>query len=44
MFVTLVYGILDTRTGELDYCNAGHHPPYVFSARGGLELRRGAVG
>jgi sigma-B regulation protein RsbU (phosphoserine phosphatase) len=37
MFVTLVYGILDTRTGQVDYCNAGHHRPYVFSAHGGLR-------
>jgi sigma-B regulation protein RsbU (phosphoserine phosphatase) len=28
MFVTLVYGILDTRTGRLQYSNAGHTPPY----------------
>ena len=31
MFVTLFYGILDTRTGVVDYCNAGHHPPYTLS-------------
>jgi len=37
MFVTLVYGILDTRGGQVDYCNAGHHFPYVFSAHGGLR-------
>ncbi|HXH49850.1 MAG TPA: SpoIIE family protein phosphatase [Terriglobia bacterium] len=32
MFVTVFYGILNTRTGELEYCIAGHNPPYVFSA------------
>jgi sigma-B regulation protein RsbU (phosphoserine phosphatase) len=37
MFVTLVYGILDTRNGQVDYCNAGHNHPYVFPARGGLR-------
>jgi phosphoserine phosphatase RsbU/P len=37
MFVTLVYGILDTRTGQVDYCNAGHHHPLVFSAQSGLR-------
>jgi sigma-B regulation protein RsbU (phosphoserine phosphatase) len=37
MFVTLVYGILDTRTGQVDYCNAGHNHPYVFPAGGGLR-------
>ena len=34
MFVTIVYGILDTKTGEVDYCNAGHHQPFVFSQIG----------
>ncbi len=27
MFVTLFVGILNLRTGELQYCNAGHNPP-----------------
>jgi sigma-B regulation protein RsbU (phosphoserine phosphatase) len=38
MFVTLFYGILDTRTGLLDYCSAGHHHPYVFSGAGGARV------
>ena len=42
MFLTLIYGILDTRNGQLDYCNAGHNPPYVFSPNG--ELRKLADG
>ena len=28
MFVTLFLGILNIVTGELEYCNAGHNPPY----------------
>ena len=31
MFVTVFYGILNTRTGELEYGIGGHNPPYVFS-------------
>jgi len=29
LFVTVLAGILDTRTGLLEYCNAGHEPPYL---------------
>ncbi|MHB1457451.1 MAG: MASE3 domain-containing protein [Armatimonadota bacterium] len=27
IFITMFFGILDTRTGELEYVNAGHNPP-----------------
>ncbi len=37
MFVTLFLGILNFRTGELQYCNGGHNPPYVIRASGDLE-------
>jgi sigma-B regulation protein RsbU (phosphoserine phosphatase) len=40
MFVTLVYAILDTRNGQVDYCNAGHSHSWVFPAHG--ELRKTA--
>jgi serine phosphatase RsbU (regulator of sigma subunit) len=34
MFVTLLYGILDCRTGAFDYARAGHLPPIVLAAEG----------
>jgi sigma-B regulation protein RsbU (phosphoserine phosphatase) len=37
MFVTIFYGILNTRTGELHYCNGGHNPPYLLRADGQIE-------
>ncbi len=37
MFVTVFYGILDTISGELQYCNAGHNPPYILSNRGSIQ-------
>ena len=32
LFVTLFYAVLDTRTGEFQYSNGGHNPPYVLRA------------
>lgn len=37
IFVTLVIGILDVRTGEIRYANAGHNPPAVLRAGVGGE-------
>lgn len=34
MFVTVFYGILDVTTGQVEYVNAGHNPPYLLSAEG----------
>ena len=34
MFVTVFYGILNTQTGEMDYVNAGHNPPYLLTSDG----------
>ncbi|MDD2594563.1 MAG: SpoIIE family protein phosphatase [Bacteroidales bacterium] len=32
MFVTLFLGILNLKTGEINYCNAGHNPPVLLSS------------
>ncbi len=37
MFATCFYGLLNTRTGELHYCNAGHNPPHLLRASGAVE-------
>lgn len=38
MFVTAFYGILHTRTGELEFCRGGHNPPIVVTREGLLVL------
>lgn len=30
MFVTTFCGVLDTQTGDIRYCNAGHNPPFII--------------
>lgn len=37
LFITAFAGILDTRTGMLEFCNAGHEPPFARAPGGGLE-------
>lgn len=46
MFVTIFYGTLDLKTGDVKYCNAGHNSPYVVRADGEVEQvpRTGGVG
>jgi sigma-B regulation protein RsbU (phosphoserine phosphatase) len=38
MFTTGFFGVLDTSSGELQYANAGHNPPYVVRKGGAIEL------
>jgi len=37
MFVTVFYAIINVKTGEVSYCNAGHNPPYILRKDGSLE-------
>ncbi len=39
MFVTCLYAIVDTHTGEIVFANAGHNLPYVRNSSGVAELR-----
>ena len=38
MFVTAFYGIYNVRTGEIDYTNAGHNPPYILHHDNKVEM------
>lgn len=37
MFVTIFYGVLNTRTGEVVYSNAGHNSPFILRRNGSIE-------
>ncbi len=37
MFVTAFYGIYDIIDHTIQYCNAGHNPPYIISENGDLN-------
>jgi sigma-B regulation protein RsbU (phosphoserine phosphatase) len=37
MFVTVFYGVLDTRNGAFQYSNGGHNSPYLISANGKIR-------
>lgn len=36
-FVTVFAGVLDARTGHLEYCSAGHEPPFVVAPQGKID-------
>lgn len=44
MFVTVWMGILDLRTGELEYVNAGHNPPLIYDESGSFAYLRTKAG
>lgn len=44
MYATCFYGILNTRTGQLDYASAGHTPPYTIAANGRVTMLEGFGG
>ena len=37
-FFTIIYLVLNTKTGNLIYCNAAHPPPILIRANGDLDL------
>lgn len=37
MFVTVFFGVLDTRSGAFEYSNGGHNPPYIISTDGKVK-------
>ena len=44
MFVTMVVLVIDLRTGEVEYCNAGHEPPVLVRRSGGTVILDDAGG
>ncbi len=40
MFATVFCGVLDTRTGEVEFANAGHNPPLMCPGGGHFEFLR----
>ena len=41
MFVTMFLGVIDLKTGEMNYCNCGHNPPAVLDADGKASFVEG---
>jgi sigma-B regulation protein RsbU (phosphoserine phosphatase) len=44
MSLTLFYGVLDTRSGQLQFSNDGHAAPYYYSKAGGVRWLQGRAG
>ena len=41
MFVTLIIGILNIRTGQIRYANGGHNPPIMIPGEGEAFFKKG---
>ena len=44
MFITLLLAVVNPHSGEIEWCNAGHNPPYVMSAEGAITVLGGECG
>ena len=44
LFATCFYGVLDTKTGEVAFCNAGHPPPLILRDGGVVDAIRDVSG
>lgn len=44
MFVTIFCGVLNIDTGEVEYSNGGHNPPYIVSQSKGVRVMDGKTG
>lgn len=42
MFVTMFMGLIDLKTGRMDYCNAGHNPPVFGNPPQFMEVESNA--
>ena len=44
MFITLLLVVMNARSGEFEWCNAGHNPPCLLSAEGRVSVVGGDWG
>jgi len=44
LFVTLFIGVLNVKTGRVEYANGGHNPPIIFSGSKGVFFKKGISG